>query len=74
MSKFDALESVDSTEPSAEYWTQEAAYWRKKTARAHLAYSAAYWDYELAKDMEGHCLFLAETIEAQALAEVAEGG
>ena len=59
MNKFTSL--LD--EPSVDFEV-EAAYWRQKAARAHLAYSDAYWDYELASDMEKHCL-VAAALEQQ---------
>ena len=50
---------LPGSEWTREDWLAEARYWRTKTARAHLAYSKAYWDYDLCVGMEQHCLFAA---------------
>ena len=43
-------------------WLAEAQYWRTKAARAHLAYSDAYFDYESALTLEDACLALADVV------------
>ena len=65
MNKFSSL--LDEPDPllTPEEYEEMARSYRTAAARAHLAYSSAYWEYEEALVMEDACQTLAKALRVQ---------